>query len=183
MGFHLTQLLQFHMVVQEHPAHNFCQDILGCPGDARIVQQVTLLILRLCIDRIRQPPHQWVLVEAPDGLQQLHSSQDPAKLVLPASARRQQLLQHQRTASYLVLVPCQRAEVIDSSQYGRCQDARRTQSAACGNGRQQCKLYATAKVFQLGPQRGEGLLREVWQESSQCQGSLGYRERRAYLII
>ena len=73
---------------------------------------MTRLVLRLCEQIVGQPTHHRILVEAPFGLQQLHTLKQSAKLILPATTRGEHLLKHQRAVSYLVLIPAQSAEVV-----------------------------------------------------------------------
>ena len=134
-------------MVEEHATHDLGQYLLGCTSDAGIIQKVTLGIFRLRVDGIGQPAYQGVLVEATRCLQQLDATQDTTKLVLPATTGGEQLFEDERTTAYLVLIPCQRAEVVDSSQDGRCQDAAGAKATACGNGRQQRQLNAAAEAL------------------------------------
>ena len=59
------------------------------------------------------------------------------------------------------------------------EDAARAQSAACGNGGEQCQLYAAAERLELLAERGETLAAKVRQETRQGKGCLGNGEGAA----
>ena len=107
MGLHGAQLSDFATVVEEHAAHDLAQNLLGSTGDAGIVEQVALLVFGLGIDIVGQPAHQGVLVEAAGSLQEFHTAQHTAELILPTTAGGEQLFEHQGAPAYLGLVPRQ----------------------------------------------------------------------------
>ena len=93
MSLHGAQLCYLAPMVQEHSPHYLTQYFLGGTGNASIVEQVALLVFRLCEHSVRQPAHQQILVEAALRLQEFYAAQHTAELILPAASSRQQLLQ------------------------------------------------------------------------------------------
>ena len=98
---------EFLVLVEEHPPDDFGQDELGRAGDARVVEQVALVIVGLCVDVGRQPAYHGLLQKSGLRLQQLHSAADASKLVLPTAAGGEQLFENECAQADFVLVPCQ----------------------------------------------------------------------------
>ena len=179
MLLHLTEQRQFVVMIEEHLPHNLGQDGLGRTGNAGIIEEMAWLILGLSEQIVGQPSHHGILVEAAFGLQQFHSMQQTAKLVLPSASGRQHLFEHQCAVPYLVFIPPEPTEVVQRAQHGRRQQAAGSQSAARRDGREQRNLYSTAKVGQLVLQRvgGRGM------ETGQREGSLWNGEGTSHLLV
>ena len=106
--------------------------------------------LWLCPEVVGQPSHRWVLFKSPTRLQKFHTTEYTTELILPTATCGQHLFEHQRTMTYLVLVPAQSTEVIESPQYGGSEDATGAKATACGDGREQGEFDARAEGFELG---------------------------------
>ena len=137
------------MLVQEHTSDYLGKKTLRRAGDSCIIQQVASRIFWLCKQVIGKPAHHRLLGKAPFCLQQFHALQDAAELILPATACCQELFQDEGTITYLVLIPCQAAEIAQCTKNGRGQQTARSESAARRNGRKRSNLDTTAKDCQL----------------------------------
>ena len=127
MGFHLAQQGEVRPRIEEHGAHDFRQNAFGRAGDARVVEQVTGAVFGLDKQVVGQPAHEGLLHETRLRLQELDSLEYAAILVLPAATRGEQLLEGKSTATHLILVPRQAAEVAQRAQDGGRQDGAGTQ--------------------------------------------------------
>ena len=107
MLLHPTKQLELVMLIEKHPTDNLGKDLLGCAGDACVVEQMTGTVLWLKIKVVGKPTGYWTLQKSTLCLQQLHAAKHAPELVLPAATGGQKLLKNQRTPAYLVLVPSQ----------------------------------------------------------------------------
>ena len=115
MSLHLAQQLQVRAAVEEHAAHDLCQDTFGGAGNAGVVEQMAGPIGRVGEEILWQPTYDRTLIESFTGLQQLQAMQYASILVLPTATGGEQLLQDQRAIANLVLIPRQTAEVSDGT--------------------------------------------------------------------
>ncbi len=92
------------------------------------------MVFGLGEDAVGQPAHQGLLVEARLRLQQFHTVQQSAKLVLPSASCGEELFQHQGAPAYLALVPSQSAKLAERPEHGGGQHAAGAQSGAGGDG-------------------------------------------------
>ena len=179
VSLHLPQQFELLVAVEEHSAHYLVKYRLRRARDAGIVKKVATAVFGLKEDVVGQPAHEWCLLEATICLQQLHAAEHAAKLVLPAASCGEHLFEHEGASANLVLVPCQGTKVVYGSKHRRGEDAARAQSAACGNGGEQCQLYAAAERLELLAERGETLAAKFGQETRQGKGCLGNGEGAA----
>ncbi len=110
---------------------------------------MAFLIVRSGKQIIRQPTDIRQLFHATIRLQQLHSTKNTTILVLPSATGCQQLLQHQSSIGYFMLVPLQSTKIRNSAQYCSCQDGTCTQARASRNCRQQSHLNTRSKTLEL----------------------------------
>ena len=115
--FHFVEQAQTRAAVEEHAPHDFCQNILGRARDARVVEQMAGALFGRHEERVGQPACHRRLVEAGFRLQELHAVQHTAELVLPAAARREQLLENERAVAHGEFIPTQTAEIGERAEH------------------------------------------------------------------
>ena len=165
------------MVVEEHAAHDLGQDLLGRTGDAGIVEQMALAVLGGGEERVGQPSDKGLLGESALTLKQFHAAEQSSELILPATSGSEQLFEHKRAASQLVLIPSQHAEIVQCAQHGGSKDAAGAHTTACRNGREERQLDAAAEIVELLLERSVALVTKLRQESGKRQRGLGDGER------
>jgi hypothetical protein len=131
---------------------------------------------------IGQPADGRLLRQAGRGFDEFDAAKDAARLILPAAAGRQHLLQRQRAGKQDVSIPSQSAQIAQRGQNRRRQNAARAQARSLGRGRDQRDFNAAAKFGQLLRQRGESAPgMKARQKSGQGEGGLGQGKRIARL--
>ena len=143
--FHFVEQAQSRAAVEEHAPHDFCQNILGRACDARVVEQMAGALFGCHEERVGQPARHRSLVEARFRLQELHTMQHTAELVLPAAARREQLLENERAVAHGEFIPTQTAEIGERAEHRGGENAARAQSRAGGDGGEQRDFDTTAE--------------------------------------
>ena len=93
--------------------------------------------------------HRRTLVKTTLSLQKFDAMQQSAKLILPASTSGKKLFQHESAVTYLLFVPHQAAEIIESTKHCARKQTACAKSRTGRNGRKQRHLYATAECTQL----------------------------------
>ena len=110
---------------------------------------MAFLIVRSGKQIIRQPTDIRQLFHTTIGLQQFHTTKNATILVLPSATSRQQLLQHQCTVGYFMLVPLQSTKIGYNAQHCSCQDGTCTQARSSRNCRQQSHLNTRSETLEL----------------------------------
>ncbi len=169
-------------MIEKHSSYNLGQNILGRAGDAGVEQQVTRSILRVGKQVGWQTAYERLLSQLLGRLEQLHTPYHTAILVLPSAAGGQQLLKYESALAYLDLIPGQSAEIAYGTEHRRSEYAAGAETATRRYGRKECNLQSASHMHELVTQRSEMLGAELRMESSQCEGGLGYRERRTDFI-
>lgn len=109
---HIAEKGYLIVVVEEHTTNNLSEESLCRTSDARIIEQMTLAILRLSIEVGREPMYHRILIESTLCLKELDALKESAILVLPATTGGEELLKGERSATYLLLAPCKTAEIV-----------------------------------------------------------------------
>ena len=149
MFLHAVEDVEMGSGVEEHSADDFGKNLLSRTCDAGVVEQVTGTVLRVGPEGVGQPACGGCLNESASRLQEFHSVQHSAVLVLPSASGGEQLFEQQGTVADGHLVPSQSAEVAEGSEHRGSEDAACAQSAAGGDGREQRDFDAASELFEL----------------------------------
>ena len=133
-------------------------------------------------ERVGQPARDGSLVETRLSLQEFHSMQHTAKLVLPPPTCGEELLENQRAIAYSGLVPTEMTEVAECSQHGGGKYAACAKSRTGRNGCEKSDFDTTAEGCQRLSQGGVTLLGKSREESAQRKSGFGDGERRSHLV-
>ena len=104
--------------VEEHATHNLGEDVFRRSGESGVVEQMASTMFGRGEERVGQPARDGSLVETRLSLQEFHSMQHTAKLVLPPPTCGEELFEYQCAIAHSGFVPTEMTEVAECSQHG-----------------------------------------------------------------
>ena len=167
MLFHLIENEQMVCTVEEHATHNLSEDVFRRAGESGVVEQMAGTMFGCGEEGVGQPADDGSLVETRLSLQEFHSMQHTAKLVLPPPTCGEELLENQCAIANGGFVPTEMTEVAESSQYCGSKNAACAESRTGRNGSKKRDFNAATKGCQCLSQGGMTLLGELREESAQ----------------